>query len=359
MKFVLQSPEKYNFSADTLSERGCRVPFKKIGIHQNGDISICCYSWLPKFCGNILTSSPAEILENITRTEILNDMSEGKFTHCTDKCPILSTYLSSGADEWKLLVPIESLLSSVQEDRYIVALNYDRSCNLQCPSCRKGLILHKLGEVTPESILHTKAIEFVDHLLLKGEKIRLNITGSGDPFASPLYWSYLKELSTRVLPDNFSIKLMTNGVLMTEATWDEIKPLWKYIFFVEVSVDAATETTYNIIRKNGNFTRLKKNLILFDQMVLAGKFPQLIAWQTNMVVQAENYKELKAFVDWQLTYKSLKNIYTSKIDHWGHLSNDEFERLSRINIAELTEILTDPVFKNPRIKMGNLSGLVK
>jgi wyosine [tRNA(Phe)-imidazoG37] synthetase (radical SAM superfamily) len=363
MKFVLNKPDSYAYSVDPRSDNGCLLPFKRIEIQGTGDISICCPSWLPEYCGNILTSTPEELLKNVNRTAILNDMAVGKFTYCNDTCPHLNFYLTTGKVERAgiSIVPINTLLSVLGKNRFVIGFSYDRSCNLQCPSCRKELIINKLDNSTQSvniSAIHLKVKELIDYLMLRGDKIRLVLTGSGDPFASPLYWSYLIELSKMSLPSDFEISLMTNGVLMTESTWAEIQPLWKHIHFVDVSIDAAKEDTYNIVRKNGNFSRLKKNLTLFDQMVAERKFPNLFSWQTSMVVQSANYRELKEYAEWQLTYSSLKNISINRILHWGHLTNDEYKRLDIIDLAELTKILSNPVFKHPYIKLGNLSGFV-
>ena len=90
---------------------------------------------------------------------------------------------------------------------------------------------------------------------------------------------------------------------MTKENWYAIKSLWPNIIRVLISVDAATEDTYKIVRKNGNFKKLQRNLIDFDELVDSKNFPNLINWQTNFILQRDNYKELKDFVAWQLTFK--------------------------------------------------------
>jgi sulfatase maturation enzyme AslB (radical SAM superfamily) len=311
--------------------------------------------------GNILTDTPEEILNNTKRLSVLDSVAQGKFSYCNDTCPHLNSYISKGTIEWThALTPINQLQDVLVKDSYVINFSYDQSCNLQCPSCRKTLIFHKLDDtedtVVPQLLkIHNNVKKLVDHLIDKGESVLLSITGSGDPFASDLYWGYLKELSHRVLPDNFRIKLMTNGILMTEQAWDEIKPLWKHICYVGVSIDAVTEDTYRIVRKNGNFTKLKTNLHYFDSLVLANKFTNLVGWQTQFVVQQENYTEIVDYAKWQLSYASLKNIYFNIISHWGHLTIAEFSTMSALDGAVMTELLTDEVFTDSRIKLGNLN----
>lgn len=360
MEFTLNKRESYAFAADEFSV-GCRYPFKQIEIHESGMVSICCHAWLPKFCGNIITDTIDEIIENATRLSILHDMKQGKFTHCNDGCPFLGSYISTGKAPIApvAFLPLDVLSTRVLQDPYIINFSYDRSCNLQCPSCRKGLIVYKLDDMSPQAVtvraIHDKVKLLVDTLVSRNEKVLLNITGSGDPFASPIYWQYLKELAATKLPDTFSIKLMTNGLLMTESEWDDIKPLWKHITYVGVSVDAASKDTYGIIRKNGNFDRLKKNLAYLNKLAKEKQFNPLFKWQTNMVVQTANYKELIEYTKWQLTYESVDIVYFGLISHWGHLSAEEFSSMSGLDGALLSSMLSDPVFADKRVRLGNLT----
>lgn len=369
VKFIAAPQDSYQYFSK-LSSTGCTVPFKHIEIHSWGQVSICCHTWLPEWCGNLLNDSVEEVMNNIKKKEIQEGMRRGDYSSCNDLCPQLNQFLTTGLDEeraWSI-VPLERLDKQIAFNRYQIYFSYDPSCNLQCPSCRKGLIVHRPDDPKDTEAarivkIHNKVKELVKYLLDQGEKVDLSITGSGDPFASPIFWSYLKELASAEVPDNLGILLQTNGVMMTEHYWNEIKPLWKAIRFVNISVDAATEATYKIVRKNGNFTKLKNNLEFFDQMVLDKQFPNLYGWQTNFIVQKANYKELKEFVEWQLSYKSIRNVWTNLIAQWHHLSDEEYTEMAIWKEGNedrdiLIEILKDPIFKNPKIKLGNMNALV-
>lgn len=369
VSFIAQKESSYK-NVDGLSKMACVVPFRHIEIHSRGQVSICCHTWLPQWCGNLLTDTPEEVLSNIKMKEIQHDMRDGKFSYCNDLCPQLSTYLNKGLDgpnTWAI-VPKEFIDLKIQNTQYQVYFSYDPSCNLQCPSCRKGLIVHRPDdpedkEAARISLVHEKVKRIVELLLEEGHKVQLSITGSGDPFASPLYWQYLKDLASKELSLNLKIILQTNGVMMTEKSWLEIKPLWKHIDFLNISVDAAREETYKIVRKNGNFTKLKMNLDYLDSMIIAGNLPNLEGWQSNFIVQKDNFREIKEFVEWQLGYTSLTKIWTNLIAQWHHMSDEEFKDMAiwqdeNPMQAELIEILKDPIFKNPKIKLGNMSSLV-
>ena len=382
MNFVLNPPESYNYTVDVLSGTGCILPFKQLFVHESGNIGLCCPTWLRETCGNIFTDSPQEILENVNRKRLLNDMSQGKYTSCNDLCPLLNSSLTDGKIKdsplnGRILTspvrgsrfeshiqPLDKLKDAVASSEYQITFGYDRSCNLQCPSCRKGLILHQPSEVSDPKIekmlkIHENTKSLINLLISRGEAVTLAITGSGDPFASPLYWGYIKELSDMDLPDNFRIRLITNGVLMTQNAWNEIEPLWKHISSISISVDAATVETYKIVRYPGSFINLKRNLTVLDDMVFEKKFANLEGWRTIIVVQSANYKELADFARWQLTYKTLSTISTVIIQQWGHLSDEEIKNMLKIDLDELRVILSDPIFNDPRVLLGNLSSFKK
>ena len=205
--------------------------------------------------------------------------------------------------------------------------------------------------------IHAGVVKLVDYFIERDQPIILNITGSGDAFASPTYWKFLKELSLKNLNHNIKLKLMTNGILMTAEKWEEIKPLWGNIVHIGVSIDAVYETTYNIVRKNGSKTKLDANLTVLDNMVKNNKFKNLSGWQTNFTVQKQNYKEIKEYVEWQLTYSTLSVIFFNLIAQWGHLPNNLFANmnLNSDDQANLRTTLADPIFSNNKIQLGNLN----
>ena len=365
MNSILNSKKNYPISISNLQNLSCKNPFRWIEIQETGDISICCFTWLPITIGNILDLSTEEIFNNIIRNEVLTKISNGDFSTCTEHCPHLNNYLHTGKinpSNTGVLVNKTSLQSKLVTFPWHIKLTYDKSCNLQCPSCRKNLILLRpeethIPEVSKLIQIHKKVKELVQFLVDKNERIVLTITGSGDAFASPIFWSYLVELSQQKLPKNFYINLMTNGILMTEQHWNEIKPLWKHIIYVNISIDAATESTYKIVRKNGNFARLKNNLSFFDSLVKEKVFTMLSGWSTAYVVQKINYHELKDFVKWQLSYNTIAEIDISLIAQWGHLSDSEYNSmlLNESDKKQLSKMLADPIFNHPKISLGNIN----
>ena len=128
-----------------------------------------------------------------------------------------------------------------------------------------GVLFNKNSRLKSEindmkNVVDEKVKQLVELCSKTYNSVLLSITGSGDAFASITYWNYLLELSTNGIPSNVRLNILTNGVLMTENNWNSIKPLLSSIRQIEVSVDAATEPTYKIVRKNGNFKKLCQTL---------------------------------------------------------------------------------------------------
>jgi uncharacterized Fe-S cluster-containing radical SAM superfamily protein len=367
VQFIIKPASAYGNINDKLNGLACKVPFTYFEILTRGDMTACCFSWLPVEVGNILTDSTEDIINNVDRIRIQNNMKNSLFSDCNDQCPTLNSLLSFGR-KTQNIVPIEELDNAIKKSPISIGFSYDRSCNLQCPSCRNDLIFYDPEDPTDINgqyikTIHNKVKLLIDALLNQDHELILNITGSGDAFASALYWNYLLELAANPVSKNIKIILNTNGVLMTKENWYAIKSLWPNIIRVLVSVDAATEDTYKIVRKNGNFKKLQRNLIDFDELVDSKNFPNLINWQTNFILQRDNYKELKDFVAWQLTFKSKPSIWTSLITQWGHITNEEFTSMAvwqstHLLYKELVEILKDPIFQNPQLNLGAMSALV-
>jgi pyruvate-formate lyase-activating enzyme len=366
-EFKINPKSFYENPDEKLEKKACIVPFKHIEIHAGGQISACCHTWLPQWVGNILLDSTEDVIKNANRVLIQENMKQGRFDNCNDQCPQLNSLLSGEKNYWDI-VPIKKLNEKLEKATMNVGFSYDLSCNLQCPSCRNEMIYwdpfdpddHRGRHIAQ---IHDKVKELISVLVEEHHIVNLNITGSGDAFASPLYWSYLKELAAGPIPKNLRINLKTNGVLMTEKHWQEIEPLWNYINYVEVSVDAFTEETYKIVRKNGNFKKLKNNLECFDQMVYNGCFGNLSGWQTNFIVQKDNFNELKDYTEWQLSYISEPVIWTNLLAQWHHIPDDKFKVMAiwqedHIDRDKLIEILKDPIFLHPRIKLGNMTSLL-
>ena len=77
---------------------GCQVPFSSFHIYEDGEVTNCCYSWMPKLVGNITKTSLLEMYRGGVQKEIQESVTNGSFKFCDcTLCPSLSTQVSQGA----------------------------------------------------------------------------------------------------------------------------------------------------------------------------------------------------------------------------------------------------------------------
>ena len=296
---ILNAPIQVNqvIEPKRLSQLHCAHSFNHFIISEGGFVHLCCPTWLPTSVGNINKASLLEILQSQLVSDIQKTTSGGCFSYCDHQlCPSLAVFNATGA----INAPLQA--TPVQPNKQIVInLAYDRSCNLMCPSCRSEELL-VTEKNSPRLLIetHEQVTQNIQTLLADGYEVTVHVTGSGDPFGSPRYSKFLREIS---IHKNLKINLSTNGVLMTPQRLENISTMLSHVY---VSVDAATESTYNIVRQGGAFKVLMNNLRLFDENVALGLYPNLQSWEVNLIVQKDNYLEMPAFIEWAKKFKTLK-----------------------------------------------------
>lgn len=345
----------------------CLIPFNEFHIMRLGEVSNCCYSWLPVSIGNILNSTLVELADAKIATDIKQSMHDSSFKFCRDDtCPKIAEVMYS--EKTIGVYPIIDIPAPEYDSWYSIAtvpkislyFDYDNSCNIQCPSCRNELILH--NGTDPLLIkIHNEVVKNVEQLLDMGKVVELNITGSGDPFASPLYWDFLCSLDGAKYP-NLKVNLQSNGVLMDERHMAKLSRIYKQINIIQISVDAATPETYNVVRKGGNFKKLQNNLRMLDEMTSSGVFSDDFMWMTNFIVSRSNYAEINDFAKWILTHTTIDAVWYNMIADWGHLSPSEFNNLaiwqeSNPDHNKFLDLLLDPILNDKRIDLGNMHKL--
>lgn len=340
---------------DSLKNTCCQVPFTDFHIFEEGQVANCCFTWLPTFVGNILENTLLEINEGALANSVKESVQNGTYKYCNaELCPKLSEKIHLGKTAHPLMTASD--LKKVNLKKLHIYLNYDKSCNLYCGSCRNERILFT-EDTIPEisKRVHKSMVEQITELSLNGYDITLNVTGSGDPFASPLYWNFLKSVSEK---DNFRLELSTNGTLMTRERMS--LPMGQKIEFIGVSVDAFAESTYAKVRRGGSFTALKKNLEDLDLMIREGALPALKHWRANFVVQKENYREMADFTHWMLSFPTLSQVWFNLIADWGHMAKNDFTDQAiwsekHPEHLDFLRILQDPIFSHHKVLLGNVT----
>ena len=122
------------------------------------------------------------------------------------------------------------------------------------------------------------------------------------------------------------------------------------------SVDAASKETYEQIRINGNFDKLKENMEFAGQLRRKG---ELAYFRMNFVVQKRNYKEIPDFVKWGIQIGA-DEVFFTKILNWGIYTESEFKEISMFEEdgitpkKELQEILDSPLMQEKIVDLGTI-----
>jgi len=317
----------------------CVNPFTRLEVKGDGGVYCCCDDWLPHPLGNVLTGDDLlQIWEGDRLREIRRSVLGEDFSYCRS-CP----YLPEPAGSWPLTrekprLPAPELVP-------VLKLDYDRTCNLTCRSCRLSSSLSS-AETSRSRLIH----EAVVRSGILARTSQLYVTGSGDPFASPLYYHFLQTLHQHSPHPDLTVFLHTNGLLLNRARWEKLGETRSRISGIGISVDAFLDKTYEIVR-GGSWTRLQENIDLVNQLQSSPETRSGLPVQLGFfyVVQAVNFREVESFVEWAwkrgaswVSLSALRNWgtystaeYRSRAVHYpGHPDHEEFRRaIARIRAA--------------------------
>jgi MoaA/NifB/PqqE/SkfB family radical SAM enzyme len=301
------------------SDRFCRQPWSFVEVQGDGNIYNCCPGWVTKPLGNILEQSWEEVWNGKVAQEYRQSMLDSTFKNCIkENCAhLLSDTLREGSPVFEkkdLNILWRKLKTIDNTGPLVVNLCYDRSCNLSCPSCRDELVMNSPKSYEWNNI--EKIHKIVMDEIIK-DAYRLYITGTGDPFASPFFRSFLQEFDSKKYPKIGMIHLHTNGTLWTPSMWESMKNVHPYIKTAEISIDASTRETYEIVRRNGDWDMLMDNLDYINTLDTIEEI------NLSFVVQNINYKEIFDFEKLKDKLNNIPRVRTHyyKLLDWGHMSN--------------------------------------
>lgn len=303
----------------------CAVPFTSLEIHDHRRF-LCCASWLTKFLPE--DTKPYEAWNSEEANDIRDSILDGSYRYCDNNhCPYIHQLKTFGdvgrikpiyhKDDLSpdLKLKIEQHKQGKLTSPQIVQFSMDRSCNLECPSCRLEMIIadsKKIKKVKQD-------IQDIEDAY--GSEVNtLYITGSGDPFVSVGFRDFLRNFDKTKWPKLKSIHLHTNATRWNKEMWESMPNVHKYVKSCEISIDAGTKETYETkTRINGNWD------VLIENLKYISTIPRINRVKTSFVVQQKNYREMKLFYD--LMYSIFGNkadIYYNKITNWGTFTEEEF-----------------------------------
>jgi len=345
-----------------LAGRFCPAPFRQVDLYDSGKAYCCCSSWLPTPMGDLRQSELLDLWNNPVMQRIRESIYDGSFRYCRHSvCPAILNdslpHLRDAEKDPEFGADVLARRTVLSTPPLLLNLCNDKSCNLWCPSCRTVRINHQSG---PEYIFHK---ELQDRLLKPylsaptDREFTLSITGSGDPFASKVFRELLYGLDGSLFP-NMRINLQTNGVLLTPRNWQRMHRIHDNIAAIFISLDAASETTYDITRRGGHWGHLLQNCARLGELRARGEIRHL---RFDFVVQDANFREMTAFVQLAREFGA-DRAYFSRLMNWGTWSQSDFLAQcpwlpDHPSHEEFQAVLCDPALEDPLVDLGNLTEL--
>jgi len=176
-------------------------------------------------------------------------------------------------------------------------------CNMRCIHCsqQKYRYENKMFLLDVSDRLREELTNFLSY----AEQV---IIIGGEPTISPIYYDML-DITRKA--QGAKIKISTNGQLIRQ----QIIPNLDIIRWVDISVDAASEETYNKIRKGGDWNLLLKGineLSKYDNVRIT----------INNVISSLNYHEMPDMIEFAHKYNA--NVFFDCVRNYG---NEKLDRL--------------------------------
>jgi sulfatase maturation enzyme AslB (radical SAM superfamily) len=275
----------------------CPRPKDTILIDKMGSCYACeCTSWLPQSIGNLQIKSLGEIIGSDMHQHLQSSITDGTYRYCNEhQC----SYLKSGA-----------VLHGQPDRIQHLRLAIDDSCNLRCPSCRKGMIFHKEGSAYNLGI---RLADRINEWLYNYEHpIQVHIGSDGDPFASHVYRHFMEQTPER---DNIKYSILTNALMLKEFA-PRVPYVIRNLNELGVSIDGASKDTYEKMRLGGRWEKINENLEYISELKDKHGFKFIM----HFVVQKNNYHEMEDIVMLGEKYNA-DRVWFSRIQDWNTWGN--------------------------------------
>jgi sulfatase maturation enzyme AslB (radical SAM superfamily) len=317
-----------HYGIDTTKDLGiqtiCSKPFDTVLIDKTGSCYACeCTAWLPQSIGNLQLQSLEQILNSDMRQHLQESVSDGRYRYCNEhQCPYV-----------KDMRPYRKTTNDIEHIR----LGIDDSCNLRCPSCRKGMIFHKEGSAFKLGIRLADRIN--EWLYNYSNPIKVHIGSDGDPFASHVYRHFMKHTPVR---ENIKYSLLTNGLMLRDFH-ASIPHVINNMAELGVSIDGASSDTYEKLRLGGKWDKIMDALDFISVLKQEHNFQ----FSLHMVVQQENWHEMESMLDLAHRHNA-DRVYFNKIEDWN--TDIDFDSQTFMGSEEFKEsiyrVSTDPIAWN-------------
>jgi len=277
----------------------CPRPYDTVLIDKAGSCFLCeCASWLPQSVGNLHIQSLENILTSSMAGELQNSIADGSYRYCNNRQCSYLVDTSVGTVPWKAAVPFKQIKN--------IRLAIDDSCNLSCPSCRTHQIFERdKFQLRKRYQLADKIVEYVKK---QSHTVNMHIGSDGDPFASLIYRYFIKTIKD--LP-NVRFTMQTNGLLIKKMHRRH-RTLFKKLDVLNISIDGATKTTYEKLRRGGSFDKIIENL----ESAKTLKQQHGFKFNLHFVVQNDNWREIPLMLELAHRYNA-DEMFFNKIQNWN------------------------------------------
>jgi sulfatase maturation enzyme AslB (radical SAM superfamily) len=304
------NPAIIKYLPKKLSGKICLSPYISIMVNLKGDVGLCgCAAWMPTTIGNLFNESLHSMLSSKLAQDIRQSIRDGSYEFCNaNTCGIIKNDklndINSVSKDVQNLIIDPTLFKMPHE----IVIAGDETCNLSCPSCRTGIKNNsddvvekniKLGETLRKNLFGTPT----------DDTINIMLSTTGEIFASPLLLSFVNSISIDDFP-NVNLKLQTNG-LLAERFWHKLGIMQDRVTHITVTVDAATEESYEILRRGGKWKEIQSSLAWLQQK----KKQNNMHMSLRMIVQNQNYKEMLDFYHMSKSFGADKIEY-SRLTDW-------------------------------------------
>ena len=301
--------DQYNIDTkkDLKIKKLCPRPTNTILIDKQGSCYACeCQSWLPQSIGNLQIKSLQEIIGSDTHQHLQSSITDGTYRYCNEhQC----SYLLSNEVNFHSEDHIQHLRLAI-----------DDSCNLRCPSCRKGMIFHKEGSAYNLGI---KLADKINEWLYDYKyPIQVHLGSDGDPFASHVYRYFMGQTPER---DSIKYSILTNGLMFKEF-YHRVPYVIKNLNELGVSIDGASKETYEKLRLGGRWNKILEGLECMAEQKQKHGFRFVLYF----VVQKDNYHEMEEIMMLGKEYNA-DRVLLSRIQDWT-----TFDNFSEYNIFDHT-----------------------
>lgn len=328
----------------------CLIPFTHFGVHYQGYCYSCCPNWSKM--GNVGRLTDQNSIMDFWNSEKMQEIRRAVLNDNLKKvCNLKYCPMAIANQEQKLETIIQNdpsysgLIDEIRAGRTILhtpprvlEVANTGKCNLNCVMCISNDRFLEHDDVFEERLYTQLIPEILPDLTT------LFMCGNGEVLFNPQSRKFLQTLDSKHYP-SLSIRLLTNGTLLTPKVWESISH--NRFERITVSIDAASKQTYEYIRRNGNWDILRRNLDFISELKRRKTIPNF--W-INFVVMKSNYKEMKDFVELGLTLGCDHIVFQKIFGEADPLENINLNKNKHV-LAEIGEILTDPIFNRPEVDL--------